>query len=196
METIGETLDITTVGEKDKRALLALARNSIEWFVKYGEKYSPSEFELSDMMYERCGVFVTLMKAGQLRGCIGYIEPIKEIWTAIVDNSINAAFYDPRFPPIKQHELASLSIEISLLSEVKRLDYVDVNDLLSKINRRMGLMIKKGMHSATYLPEVWEQFKDKDDFLESLCLKASLHAEAWRNAHPDISYYYTNTFKS
>jgi len=189
-------VDINTIGEKDKRLLLTLARNAIEWFAKYGEKYSPSEFELSDMMYEKSGVFVSLFRAGKLRGCIGYTEPIKEIWNAVIDNSINASFYDPRFPPLKESELSSLSIEISILSDIKKLDYTDSSDLLSKINRRMGLLIRKGMHSATYLPEVWEQFEDKDDLLESLCLKASLHVDAWRTGHIDMGYYYTNTFKN
>jgi len=189
-------VDINLISEKDKKLMSALARNAIEWFAKYGEKYSPSEFELSDNMYEQAGVFVTLLKGGQLRGCIGYIEPIKEIWNAVLDNSINAAFYDPRFPPIKDHEMSNITIEISILSDIKRLDYTDANDLLSKINRRMGLLIKKGMHSATYLPEVWEQFRDKEDFLESLCLKAGMHAETWKNAHLDIMYYFTNTFSS
>ena len=114
-------MDITEISPKDKRMLIALARNAVEWFSKYGEKYSPSEFELTDSMYSHAGVFVSIFKNGELRGCIGYTEPIKEIWNSIIDNAINAAFYDPRFPTIKGFEIPHLTYEVSILGDKKRL---------------------------------------------------------------------------
>ena len=102
------------------------------------------------------------------------------LYEAVIKNSISAAYSDPRFPPVTKEEAAELEIEISILTVPVKLNYTDAADLLKKLNHDLGLIIKKGMYSATFLPQVWEDLPDKEQFLTHLCLKAGLSGEAWK----------------
>ena len=181
--------------KKNKRLLLNLARRSIEYYLDTNKILHP---DLADIPFEICekqGVFVTLFDRNkELRGCIGYIEPIKEIWKAVIENAVNAAFYDSRFKPIKREELDNITIEISVLSPLKKIIYKDASDLLQQIDKDMGIVIKKGMHSATYLPDVWDLFNSKEEFMDNLCMKANLRQDAWENEKLEVFFYKAEVF--
>lgn len=169
-------------GEKG-RLLLELARKTIalQLGVSYTEKPGLEEKLYDEAFDEQRGTFVTLTINGQLRGCIGNLSSDTTIRQGIMDNAVNAAFHDPRFPPLRPEEFESITIEISLLTEPIKIDYTGPEDLLAKLTPGIdGLIIRKGIHSSTFLPQVWEQLPDKEAFLGHLCLKAGLSTDEWR----------------
>ena len=131
--------------------------------------------------------FVTLTKNKNLRGCIGSLEQRKELWKDVQENAINAAFHDPRFMPLKKEELKAVKIEVSVLTKPKKIELKDKELLLDKIDKNMGLILKKGYQSSTFLPQVWEEIPDKEVFLKELSLKAGLDEKGWKNS--EIWYY-------
>jgi AmmeMemoRadiSam system protein A len=149
-----------------------------------------------DAFQSRRGTFVTLKIDNQLRGCIGNLNPDKSILDGVQDNAINAAFQDPRFRPLSKSEFDKIDIEISLLTEPKPLEFQDANDLLVKLRPNIdGVIIRKGMYSATFLPQVWEQLPGKEEFLGHLCAKAGLPAQAWRQPGLEVLTYQVQYFE-
>ena len=176
----------TSAGPKDlpadvKSFLLALARQSLVACVK-GQP-PPRPENPPDLTKQNSGCFVTLTKDGQLRGCIGYIEGIKPLYEAVIDNAKNAALSDPRFPQVTPEELAGITIEISVLTPPQPLAYKDPQDLLNKLTPgEDGIILQKGFHQSTYLPQVWEQLPDKVQFLENLSMKGGMEPDGWKTA--------------
>ena len=161
--------------------LLKLARESLEAGVK--DQAIPKPENPPESTKKPQGCFVTLTKFGELRGCIGYIEGIKPLFEAVIDNAQNAALSDPRFPAVTAHELSQLRIEISVLTPPVPLDYKDPQDLLSKlVPYKDGVILQKGFHQSTFLPQVWEQLPDKIQFLEHLSIKGGMPADGWKTA--------------
>ena len=126
--------------------------------------------------------FVTLTQKGVLRGCIGHLQAVGSLWDSVRGNAINAALHDPRFPQLAASELAGTRIEISVLSAPHPLVCTDTNELVRVLaGERPGLILEDGRgHSATFLPQVWEQLPEPVDFLAALCRKAGLPSDAWR----------------
>ena len=155
------------------------------------------ENELSKTIFnEQRGTFVTLKINDQLRGCIGNLLPDKSIIDGVRDNAINAAFHDPRFPPLSKDELDRVAIEISLLTRPEPLEYNDSADLLAKLRPGVdGLIIRKGPYSATFLPQVWDQLPDKKAFLSHLCAKAGLGPDAWQRSDLEVMTYQVQYFE-
>lgn len=184
---------------KDKgEVLLKLARKTIAQ--KLGipiQESSELEGSLKDATFQsRRGTFVTLKINHKLRGCIGNLNPDKTILDGVQDNAIHAAFQDPRFRPLSQNEFDNIDIEISLLTEPQKLEFKDANDLLAKLRPNVdGVIIRKGMYSATFLPQVWEQLPRKEEFLEHLCSKAGLSARAWQEPGLDVLTYQVQYFE-
>ena len=119
--------------------------------------------------------FVTLEKSGQLRGCIGSIIAHQPLITDLEQHAKDAAFNDYRFNPVIENELKDIKVAISLLTEPKKMEFSDEEDLLNKMVPNIdGIIIKDGQYQAVYLPVVWEQLPDKKDFLNSLKMKAGL----------------------
>jgi len=117
------------------------------------------------------------------------IEGIKE-------NSINAAFKDPRFHPLTKEEFDRIEIEISILTPPQELSYTDADDLLKKLRPGIdGVIIKKGFYEATFLPQVWDQLSEKEEFLSHLCLKAGLSPDSWKKEKLHVSTYQVQAFE-
>jgi AmmeMemoRadiSam system protein A len=156
----------------------------------------PDLSEIPDsLLEEKRGVFVTLHKNGRLRGCIGNIEPAKPVLEGVRENALHAALDDARFAPVTPEELADLDIEVSLLTVPEKLDYSDSKDLLRQIVPfRHGVIVEKGHHRATFLPQVWEQLPDPASLLTQLCLKARLDPDAWRTRDLTVSIYEVQSF--
>lgn len=144
---------------------------------------------------EKRGVFVTLHKHGQLRGCIGSLTGYRPIVEGVREHALNAAFNDPRFRPVTADELAALDIEVSILSEPTLLTYRDGADLLAKLRPGVdGVIIRQGGASATFLPQVWEQLPDPEAFLSHLCQKAGLPIQEWRQGRLEVLTYQVRYF--
>lgn len=176
------------------KELLKLSRQTLE---KYFEGKEPEVSEETKKNFsKRRACFVSLTKNGKLRGCIGSLQPKQALYTELIENTINAAFHDPRFPPLKKEELPAVKIEISLLSVAKPLVFDDSFELLKLINVGVdGVIIQKGYASATYLPQVWEDLPNKDEFLGSLCIKAGLSQDSWRKPGMKVSVYRVKNIK-
>lgn len=181
------------------QTLLTLARQTIE--KEIGRPVSPDKQEeiqhqLKDAAFkEQRGTFVTLTKKGQLRGCIGSIAPVESIEEGIQRNAVNAAFKDHRFSPLKQEEFSDLKIEVSILTDPEPLKYSDSTDLIDKLRPGIdGVILRSGPAGATFLPQVWEQLTDTEDFLSRLCIKAGLAADSWQTLHPEILTYQVQHF--
>ncbi len=163
--------------------LLKLARESITAEL---EKREPKISEDIKKKYsEKKACFVTLTINGELQGCIGSLEARQELWKDVVENARNAAFSDPRFPALIKDELKKVKIEISVLSIPEEIVFKDSDELKNKI-RGKGVILQSGFYSATYLPQVWEDLKDTEEFLSSLCQKAGINPHIWRERHKSI----------
>jgi AmmeMemoRadiSam system protein A len=169
------------------KSLLELARQAIESYLDNEEIEVPELLKKKNSEKQAC--FVTLTLNGQLRGCIGTLYPRQELWKDVKENAINAAFNDPRFYPLKREELGKIKIEISILSIPERLEFKDPEELLRKINNKMGIILRKGHYTSTYLPQVWEQLTKKEEFLESLCIKAGLKKNEWKEQGIEVYTY-------
>ncbi len=180
--------------------LVKLARHTLS---QHLSKQIPQEeidslnTSLADPCFDSpCGTFVTLTIDGKLRGCIGNLTSNASAAAGVRQNAINAAFHDPRFPSLSRPELDRVSIEVSILSEPRPLDYRKPADLLKKIRPNIdGVILRKGPASATFLPQVWEQIKQPQDFLAQLCLKAGLAADDWQKSKLEVSTYQVQHFK-
>jgi MEMO1 family protein len=181
--------DASSGGEEDfnrqeKDYMLKLARETLSSAVRDGKITPPSKPkpELSRLA-RNYGCFVTLNSHGQLRGCIGNIEPIKPLYKGIADNAVNAAFHDPRFPEVKSAELGDIKIEVSVLTKPAPLGAKSPDEILKKlVPFEHGVILKLGSRQSTFLPQVWEQLPDKVMFLEHLAMKAGAGRNDWKRA--------------
>lgn len=186
--------------QKQGQTLVKLAKQTIMEKLERSMPASESDLlkmALTDKIFELCrGVFVTLNIKNGLRGCIGSLSATESILDGIKHNAINAAFNDPRFPALSKDELEHVDIEISILTESQPIEYNDSADLISKLRPNIdGVILSKGFHSATFLPQVWEQLPKCEDFLTHLCQKAGLPFDAWKRDKLKIMIYQVQCFK-
>lgn len=183
-----------TISTQDRRALLRLARSVIEAELVKGAKVAKPG-HVSPVLNELRGCFVTIHKHGQLRGCIGSIEPTHCLLECVERNALNAAFNDPRFPRLSADELREIDIEISVLSVPEALDFNDGEDLKRKLKPNIhGVILSRGAHRSTFLPQVWEQLPGKEQFLEHLCLKGRMSPKAWQDPKTEVEVYEAEVF--
>ncbi len=124
--------------------------------------------------------FVTLHKQGELRGCIGSLQAFRPLLTDVAENAFAAAFRDPRFAPLRVHELPDLTLDISVLSVPEPMNFDSEQDLLRQLRpHRDGLILQDGPQRGTFLPSVWEALPDAERFLQQLKLKAGLTPDHW-----------------
>ncbi|RTZ97342.1 MAG: AmmeMemoRadiSam system protein A [Deltaproteobacteria bacterium] len=149
-----------------------------------------------DIFNQKAATFVTLEINNQLRGCIGSLIATRSLAADVRQNAESAAFHDPRFAPVSLDEMDRVQIEVSVLTPPQPLEYIDSGDLISRLRPRVdGVIIQKGMASATFLPQVWEQLPEPADFLTHLCQKAGLNGYTWRDSVLKVSTYQVQYFK-
>lgn len=185
--------------EEQGKALLWLARETIgrQLGFEAREPGAGIAARLQDAALQRKrGTFVTLKEHGSLRGCIGCLAATDSIVEGVKRNALHAAFGDSRFCPVGKNELAAIEVEISILTEPTPLAYANAEDLLRTLQAGIdGVIIRKGVQSATFLPQVWEQMSRPEDFLDCLCRKAGLPADAWRSGGLEVSTYRVQYFE-
>lgn len=154
-----------------------LARSAIEAHLS-GEIMGTGD--LPAIFGEKRGVFVTLHKDHDLRGCIGYPEPVMTLKDAILDSAMGAAVHDPRFPPVRSEEMKRITIEVTILTPPIRID-AKPEDLPKCIEiGRHGLIVRKGLYQGLLLPQVAEEWGfDAEEFLSQTCVKAGLLPDTW-----------------
>jgi AmmeMemoRadiSam system protein A len=163
-----------SLSAEEKKALLALAREAVTRFVSAREVAVPPSDRASFLVPR--AAFVTLRKRGELRGCIGYIEPVLPLGRTVVEVAILAATQDARFPAVTAAELPGLEFEVSVLTPVR-----EIADPRAVEVGRHGLVITRGGQRGLLLPQVATENRwDRETFLAQGCLKAGLPPDAWR----------------
>jgi len=172
-----------------KARLLQFARETIESYIIKKEVPTYEVFD-KDLLV-RSGVFVTLMKSKKLRGCVGYIYPVKPLYLAVQDMAISAAINDGRYPPVREEELKDIDIEISVLSPMKRVQNIEEIQI-----GRDGLYIVKGRASGLLLPQVaTDNGFTREEFLDNVCYKAGLPASAWKDKESKLFSFSAEVFR-
>jgi uncharacterized protein (TIGR00296 family) len=154
-----------------------LARSAIKAHLT-GEVVEPGD--LPEVFGEKRGVFVTLHKNGDLRGCIGYPEPIMQLKDAILDSAVSAAVRDPRFPPVGYEEMEEIVMEVTILTPPVKIDALP-SDMPKHVEvGRHGLIVRKDVYQGLLLPQVATEWGfDAEEFLSQTCVKAGLPPDAW-----------------
>lgn len=169
--------------------LVSLARRAIEGYFINGKKIAADRS--GGALSEKRGVFVTLESypKRELRGCIGYPLPVKELAPSVVDCALSAAFDDPRFPPFEQQELARCTVEVSVLSVPEEIRVKSPSEYPKRIKvGRDGLIIHYGYSSGLLLPQVPIEWNwNEAEFLSHLCEKAGLPKSMWQSPSVQIS---------
>lgn len=164
--------------------LLALAKASIEHALETGQPLDV-DLEIAPPELAAAGAcFVTLNTHGRLRGCIGSPEAWRPLVSDVAENAYRAAFHDPRFGPLKGEEADALDIHISVLSPAHPFAFADQADLLAKLvpgtdGLIIGDVIDGQSRRALFLPSVWKQLPEPEQFLAHLKAKAGLGVEHW-----------------
>ncbi|HET6279955.1 MAG TPA: AmmeMemoRadiSam system protein A [Polyangia bacterium] len=179
--------DPATIGEADRRALLALSRRAIAG-VATGHHDEPGASPPG--LDRSAAVFVTVRVVGELRGCIGSFEPRPSLWAAVFELATAAATRDPRFLPVAAGDLEQLSIEISVLAP-PRVIHSPAELILGK----HGVEIRNGTRRGVLLPQVaTEHGLDTEALLGETCRKAGLSRFAWRDAETEIRVFEAEIF--
>lgn len=181
--------------------LVRLARRAIETYLNEGRRIKPPP-DTPEILREKSGVFVTLNKLvgkneEELRGCIGYIQPVYPLVEATIEVSISAATQDPRFPPVSTQELDKIIIEVTILTPPELMTVSSPEDYLEEIKvGRDGLIVEYKGFSGTLLPQVPVEYGwDTKTFLEHLCWKAFLPKDCWKWPETRIYRYQGIIFK-
>ncbi|MBW2997595.1 AmmeMemoRadiSam system protein A [Candidatus Woesearchaeota archaeon] len=178
--------------EEQGRQLLELARNSIKSY------FSGEEIDLKDykQFNKKQGVFVTLNKNNELRGCIGFPYPTQELYRAVFDAARAAAFEDPRFPKLEQDELKDIKIDISVLTVPEEIT-AQPEDIPKDIEiGKDGLIVKSNHGSGLLLPQVFTEYKcTQEQALQMTCQKAGLKTDAWKDESNKILKFQAQVFK-
>ncbi len=159
------------------RKAVRLARKAIEVYL---ESRKVIQDRLEGVFTEKRGVFTTLTKHGELRGCIGFPYPIKRLDAAIIESAIAAAVDDPRFQPVKLSEMNEITVEVTVLTPPEKID-AKPKDLPKYVEiGRHGLIVKMGPFSGLLLPQVAVEYNfDAEEFLSQTCMKAGLPPDCW-----------------
>lgn len=160
--------------EADRRALLALAREAARAAAE-GRDPPPAPQPLSEFLAAPGAAFVTLRRAGDLRGCVGHIAAHQPLWASVREMGAAAAVRDDRFPPVAPADLDLVTIEISVLSPM-----IPVSSPDEVLIGRHGLYLRLGPAAGLLLPQVAvEHGWTAPEFLAQLCRKAGLPQDAW-----------------
>lgn len=124
--------------------------------------------------------FITLTHNDKLRGCMGTLRAHRALADDVKANAVAAAFRDPRFAPLTAGELSAIALEISVLSMLQPMSFLDEPDALRQLRANVdGVVFEYGHHSSTFLPQVWEDFTEPSEFLAHLKYKAGLPPDFW-----------------
>lgn len=158
------------------RVLLPLARAAIA--SEFGLNHQANE-EVPWLKREGAS-FITLKRDDRLRGCIGTLRAHRTLADDVKANAVAAAFRDPRFAPLSVEEYATVTLEISVLSALEPLSFADEPDALRQLRVGVdGVVFQFGHHTGTFLPQVWEDFREPVEFLAHLKYKAGLPPDFW-----------------
>jgi AmmeMemoRadiSam system protein A len=181
--------------DNEKKTLLLLARETLEQGVRQQALPPLDDTNLTPTLRAEGASFVTLTKHGELRGCIGSLEPHQSLVEDVRERTVQAALHDYRFSPVQPVELPRIKIEVSRLTKPTALDYASADDLLLKLHPGIdGVILRDGLRRATFLPQVWQQIPQPVEFLSQLCAKMGAPRDLWRRKHLEVLIYQVEEF--
>lgn len=167
------------LGTEEQQYLLQLARRSIRHGLETGRPAAVGD-DVPETLRAHGAAFVTLHKHEQLRGCIGSLEAYRPLAEDVAAHAFDAAFRDPRFPPVRADEFDALHIHIEVLNPAEPIAFGSEADLLAQLRPGIdGLILSEGNRKGTFLPTVWESLTTPEEFVGQLKLKAGLPAGYW-----------------
>jgi len=174
---------------QQKKKLLEIARQAITAYLETGKKITVSEQD--PLLNQKRGAFVTLNKHQELRGCIGNLTASQPLYLTVRDMAIEAAVDDPRFSPLSLEEFKEVEVEVSVLSEMQRVDSAEKIEL-----GKHGVIVRSGYQSGVFLPQVAKETGwSKEEFLNNLCAhKAGLAANAWKDKKTELYVFTADVF--
>ncbi len=181
---------VQPLNAQQKAILADLARRTVDMYV--GEKKVPQIKPADPRLSEQEGVFVTLTKHGELRGCIGHIIGDQPLWKTVVEMAVAAASQDPRFPAVTPEELKDITVEVSVLSKPRKIS--DPGEI--KLGTH-GVIVSRGpFNKGVFLPQVaTETGWDMDQFMGELCSqKAGLPRDCWKDKNTTVEIFTADVF--
>lgn len=184
------------LSEHDGENIVKTARATVTEYLKTRKKINVDEDFKSKFSYNS-GVFVTLNKKENLRGCIGFPTPVKKLYQSLVDAAIASATEDPRFPPVKYEELNEITFEVTILTSPKEVKVTNPHEYLDKIKvGRDGLIVKWEFGSGLLLPQVPVEYGwNEEEFLNHTCEKAGAPFDCWKDKGTKILQFEGIVFK-
>jgi AmmeMemoRadiSam system protein A len=162
-----------TLDSLQRRTLVDIARASI-----LAKVTGSCLTEVGAAPLSAAGVFVTIRVGGELRGCLGTLQDVRDLGAEVARCASDAACEDVRFPPVTAAELEAISVEVSVLSPRERIDPHDPGTIVIGVH---GLVIEQGRARGLLLPQVAVEWSwTREQFLQQTCLKAGLSPHAWR----------------
>lgn len=179
---------IKLINISEQKTLLKVARRTLERYVR--DREIPDYDSIDDRLKEKIGLFVTLKKNNELRGCIGTLQPEKPMIEGVIEMTIAAATKDVRFPRVNSYELGDITIEISLLSPLKKIENIEEIEV-----GKHGLYLCNGLRCGVLLPQVAVENKwEREEFLKMVSLKAGLPPSAWKDSNSEIYIFTAQVF--
>ena len=175
------------LSDQDGETIIKTARAAVTEYLKTGKKINLHEDFRSKFSYNS-GVFVTLNKKENLRGCIGFPTPVKKLYQSLVDAAIASATEDPRFPQVQYEELNEISFEVTILTPPEEVKVTNPLEYTSKIKvGRDGLIVKWEFGSGLLLPQVPVEYGwNEEEFLSHTCEKAGASSDCWKSKNTII----------
>ncbi|MDI3484079.1 MAG: uncharacterized protein PWQ74_666 [Methanobacteriaceae archaeon] len=183
------------LSKEDGRLLIKTARKAIKTYLEKGKIINPPM--VPSHLKDKMGVFVTLNKNGDLRGCIGFPEPIKPLIEGVIEAAVASATSDPRFHPVTADELDKIQIEVSVLTKPELIKVKDPREYPKRIKVGVdGLIIEKGPYKGLLLPQVAVEWGfDEEEFLCNTCLKAGLPPDCWYDQETKVYKFQAQIFQ-
>jgi uncharacterized protein len=181
--------------DEEKQLLLYHAREAMSQAVN-GQAVLPLDLSMFSERFRQNGAsFVTLTEGGDLRGCIGALEPYQPLLEDVREHAIAAALNDYRFTPVRPLEIPHIRIEISRLTFPQILAYKTPGELLAGLRPKVdGVILRDGSRRATFLPQVWEKLPEPEVFLAHLCQKMGASPDLWQRRLLQVQVYQVEEF--
>ena len=174
------TTSPSDLADRFGQALLEIARRSIETGLCEGKPVDVVPSDYPPELRVPCATFVTLRRAGELRGCVGGLEPRFPLVVDVAQSAFRAAFHDYRLPSVTAVEVADLEVHISVLGPLEPLPEESEASLIARLRPGIdGLVLREGERQSTFLPAVWDTLPDPAGFIAELKQKAGLPAAYW-----------------
>lgn len=179
--------------------LIKLARKAVKEYLRNGSVIEPPN-DTPSKLFKKGMCFVTILKliptGSELRGCIGYLQPIEPLIKNVINAAIAAATQDPRFYPMSLNELPNTIFEVSVLSKSVDIPYKGRDRVKGFEIGRDGLVIEYRIYKGLLLPEVPVEYCwDNETFLSETCVKAGLPPDCWLNPKVRVMRFYAKTFR-